>query len=379
VPAAGESCPIACQSASKRSRKAALVAEGSAVVCGRRPGSPASDGIAASAANATASRAEAERRRMRRVARAVILRLRFSLILRSRASGTVRGAMRKWWIAALLGALALVSAAAVLASPPAGVAWRPGTYGVGGRSPVLVGTVTANGSTAYVAWIDHSRSRLALYPGLHEPPSALPRGLGEVPHGERWRLLATFNGGFKANAGAGGFLVDGHADEPLQVGDGTLVEYRDGSLAILDWQGRTKPGALVLARQNLPPLVWNGRPSPSVGDVPLWGATLGGGVDVWRTAVGVTAAGDLVYAAGGGQSPATLAELLIRIGAYRAIELDINPEWPTFITYRRRGGRDPVAVVPNPQQSADRFLTPDDRDFFAVYTRAGGGPDVPWR
>lgn len=70
---------------------------------------------------------------------------------------------------------------------------------------------------------------------------------------------------------------------------------------------------------------------------------------------------------------------MIRLGAERAIELDINPEWPSFIGYLHRGGRDPVALVPNRQQSAYRYLTPDNRDFFAVYTRAGGGPYVPFR
>jgi hypothetical protein len=35
-------------------------------------------------------------------------------------------------------------------------------------------------------------------------------------------------------------------------------------------------------------------------------------------------------------------------------------------------------VVPNPQEPSNRYLTPDARDFFVVYTRAGGGPFVPF-
>jgi hypothetical protein len=258
--------------------------------------------------------------------------------------------------------------------------WQGGSYRVGGGSPVLVTTCTSSsGFPAYVAWIDHARTRLALYPGLSDPLQAQPRGTGAVPSGERWRLLATFNGGFKSSAGAGGFVVDGRVDEPLTVGLGTLVEYRSGQVAILDWEGHTNPATLVLARQNLPPLVWAGRANVTVADAYRWGATLGGGAAVWRTAVGVTARGDLVYVAGDGQTPASLAGLLIRLGVQRAIELDINPEWPSFITYRKRGGADPTAVVPNPQEPSDRYLTPDGRDFFAVYTRAGGGPLVPFR
>jgi Phosphodiester glycosidase len=270
-------------------------------------------------------------------------------------------------------------ASRVAAKLPGGGAWHAGSYRVQGSSPVLVSTRQANGSLAYVAWIDHTRIRLALYPGLQEPAAASPRGLGEVPPGQRWRLLATFNGGFKSAAGAGGFLVNGRVDEPLQIGMGTLVEYRDGSLDILNWQGRTRPGALVLARQNLPPLVWAARPTARASNAWLWGATLGGGAAVWRTAIGVTQRGDLVYAAAGGQTAASLAALMVRLGAVRAIELDINPEWPSFIGYAARGGRDPIKLVPNPQQSAYRYLAPDNRDFFAVYTRAGGGPFVPFR
>ena len=54
------------------------------------------------------------------------------------------------------------------------------------------------------------------------------------------------------------------------------------------------------------------------------------------------------------------------------MQLDINPEWPTLITYTHHGGLDPVKVVPNYQQPATRYLVPDDRDFFAVYRRVPG-------
>ncbi len=257
--------------------------------------------------------------------------------------------------------------------------WRPGSFRVAGASPIQLATRSANGSTAYVAWIDQARTQLALYPGSQEPPAASPRGPAEVPPGQRGRLLATFNGGFKAASNAGGFLVNGRVDLPLRAGLATLVEYRDGRVAILDWGGRTPAHALVLARQNLYPLVWAGRPSRSAAASGLWGRTLGGGTAVWRSALGITARGDLVYAAADGQTPASLAALMVSVGAVRALELDINPEWPSFIAYGAPGGRSPFKLVPNTQQTAGRYLRPDTRDFFAVYTRAGGGPYVPFR
>lgn len=262
---------------------------------------------------------------------------------------------------------------------PPGVAWQPAGFAVGATSAVAVATFATAAGPAYVAWVDHTRTRLALYPGLQEPPAAPLRGPSQVPSGQRWRLLATFNGGFKSRAGAGGMVVNGVVEAPLRPFMGTLVTYRDGSPAILDWLGRTNPAALNLARQNLPPLVWNGQPSPRVIDFGLWGLTVGGVPTVWRTGIGITARGDIVYAAAGGQTAASLADILVRIGAVRAIELDINPQWPSFITYGRRGGRNPSAFVPNAQQSPYRYLRPDARDFFAVYTRAGGTGAVPFR
>jgi hypothetical protein len=35
--------------------------------------------------------------------------------------------------------------------------------------------------------------------------------------------------------------------------------------------------------------------------------------------------------------------------------------------------------VPNPQQSPRRYLSPDSRDFFAVYRRIGRRDTVPFR
>ena len=268
------------------------------------------------------------------------------------------------------------------AYPGEGV-WQAGSFAVGGSAPVRVTTFRPDpanpGVVAYVAWVDHTRTRLALYPGYANPPTASPRGPSEVPHGERWRLLATFNGGFKWKAGPAGFLINGRADEPLVRGLGTVVAHPDGRVDIVPWQGPPTLRTLTLARQNLPLLVDNAHPNPNVGNVSMWGATLGGGAAVWRTAIGIDARGNLVYAAADHQTPASLAALMIHVGAVRAMQLDINPEWASFIGYARRGAREPIKLVPNPQESAARWLSPDSRDFFAVYTRAGGGATVPFR
>jgi hypothetical protein len=236
---------------------------------------------------------------------------------------------------------------------------------------------------AYVAWIDHTRTQLGLYPGTDQPPSALPRGPSEIPNGQRWRLVATFNGGFKygsGSGGGGGFSVNGHTYVPLERGLGTLVAYRDGRVDVIAWRGGAKPGgAVVFARQDLHLLVNAGRPGSDLGSQAVWGWVLGGGSTTWRTGVGIDDHGNLLYAAAD-DTTAALAAILIRAGAVRAIELDMNPEWPTFDTYLHERGLHPSQFVPNYQQPLSRYLTPDSRDFFAIYRRLPGASGlVPFR
>ena len=109
---------------------------------------------------------------------------------------------------------------------------------------------------------------------------------------------------------------------------------------------------VVAVRQNLVPLVAGGRPTALArsADWRAWGDTCGAdscapsvpGIEhQWRSAVGVTADGALVYAQGPGLAPLQLADVLARAGVVRGMELDINPDWPVLATYRPStpGGR----------------------------------------
>jgi hypothetical protein len=118
-------------------------------------------------------------------------------------------------------------------------------------------------------------------------------------------------------------------------------------------------------RQNLAPLVRGGRASPAAADWTAWGATLGGGEYVARSALGQTAAGDLVYAASMSTTPAGLAAALVRSGVRTAMELDINPEWVQLDAAPRPGG--PLhAVIPGQVRPASQYLTGWTRDFVTV-------------
>ena len=254
--------------------------------------------------------------------------------------------------------------------------WRSTGRIVDGAPPVLVTTFRSEATypriVAYVAWFDHRRTQLALYPGRYEPPDANPRGPMQVPFRQRWRLLSTFNSGFLIRDSHGGFFLNGQSITPLRQGQGTVIAYKDGRVAVVSWTGgATPPSDVVLAQQNLPLIVAHRRPNRLLSDGSAWGSTLGNAVRVWRSGIGIDQRGNLIYAAASDQTAATLADILIHAGAVRAMELDINAEWPSLITYGRGGVGYATKVVPNTQQSVDRYLVPDDRDFFAIYRRTG--------
>ncbi len=262
--------------------------------------------------------------------------------------------------------------------------WRPTGPQVDGAPPVLVTTFRTERDypriVAYLAWIDHTRSALAWYPGHYEPPNAPVRGPMMVPDSQRRRLLATFNGGFTYSDGHNGSSINGRIYEPLKDGLATLIGYRDGRVDIRTWYGGpVAAGPIAFARQSLPLIINDGKLNPALDNSTEWGFTLGNAVRVWRTGVGIDSRGNLIYAAADDQTVITLARILQRAGAVRAMQFDINPEWPSLITYTHDGGLRPTKIVPNVQQAVTRYLVPDDRDFFAVYIRGPGPVTVPFQ
>jgi len=263
--------------------------------------------------------------------------------------------------------------------------WQPAGPSIDGGPPVLVTTFRPEAEypelLAYVAWFDHTRTAIGYYPGRYEPPNAAVRGPMMVPYSERWRLLATFNGGFTYEDGENGSNVNGHVNEPLKDGKATVLGYRDGRVDIVNWSGGANAGPEVAwARQSLAPIVWNGRLNPELNEdpnSPEWGFTLGGVTRVWRTGVGIDRRGNLIFVAAEGQTVISIAKILQHVGAVRAMEFDINPDWHTLITYTHDKGLIARMVEPQPNQSSDRYLVPDDRDFFAVYKRLPGAITDP--
>ncbi len=217
----------------------------------------------------------------------------------------------------------------------------------------------------------HDHVDYSLHVGSQDPPTGQavigPDSGPAIGAAEQPLLLGCFNGGFKANTGAGGFEVDGQVLMPLTSGLASLVIDTAGGGSVGAWgQDVPPPGVNVASvRQNLSPLVEGGQPSPQIDNVSAWGATLGGGAYVARSALGEDAAGDLLYAASMSAVPVDLATALIDAGAVRAMELDINPEWVQMDTAATPGGP-LVAQIPGQNRPADQCEAGWTRDFVAV-------------
>lgn len=229
-----------------------------------------------------------------------------------------------------------------LASPPIpgeGV-WSPAGRLVDGMPALYVTTLRPDAvHTSYVvgvAWMDTELLRATLYSGSQIPGGGPYAHTAPISAQASTSLVAAFNAGFLMAAANGGYYTDGQMILPLRTGAASFVVYANGSATVGAWGTEVSmTPSVVSVRQNLDLLVDNGQPAPGLNaaDTTQWGATLGNAVYVWRSGLGVTADGALVYVGGPGLNITDLADLLVRAGAVRAMELDINTDWVNFSSY----------------------------------------------
>lgn len=218
--------------------------------------------------------------------------------------------------------------------------WRPVGRRVDGVPAIYETTLRPDAiHTSYVvgvAWMDTKLLHASLYSGSTIPGGGpFPLTAPIRPSAAR-TLVAAFNAGFLMTNANGGYYTDGRTEIPLRVGAASFVVYRDGTSDVVSWgHGVTLNHSIVSVRQNLDLLVNNGRPVAGLAanDTTKWGFTLGNAVYVWRSGLGITANGALVYVGGPGLNITDLANLLVRAGAVRAMELDINTDWVNFSSY----------------------------------------------
>jgi len=233
------------------------------------------------------------------------------------------------------------------AAPVGEGAWTPAGRPVSRVPAVYETALVPPGGTqaAGIAWMDTRLLSAQLYSGSKSPGGGPYEFTAPVQPAQAATLVAAFNGGFMMNAAEGGYYTEGRTVVPLVAGAASLVIYANGSVTVGAWDTDVSMTPDVVAvRQNLVPLVAGGLPTAQATgpDWQAWGATCGvtscsstvpGIENQWRSGAGVTADGALVYTAGPGLTPLQVAQLLVRAGVIRGMELDINPNWPVFATY----------------------------------------------
>jgi hypothetical protein len=248
--------------------------------------------------------------------------------------------------------------------------------------PAIFGTFLRQSSkySSYVSAIvslDQRLVKFSLKPGAEDPGGSNwgPDTQPWVPPSMRTGLLATFNSGFKLDASRGGFYLNGKYHGSLQNGAASVVYYKDGTVKIGVWGRDVQMTSQVAAvRQNLKLIVDGGKVPASVNqDVTTnWGFTLGGGYYVWRSGIGITRDGRIIFVYGPALDVQQLATLLRHAGVVEGMQLDINPFWTSFEYYNagsRPANPTPVNLLPNQQGPANRYYSVYSRDFTVVYAR----------
>lgn len=223
-------------------------------------------------------------------------------------------------------------------------------------------------------WLDTKLLRANYIVGTEQPGGNGPNPWGsQIPPDQREVAIAAFNSGFKMDSANGGAYLDGQTMVPLRDGSASLVIKQDGSATVGVW-GRdlTMSPDVKAVRQNLVLIVDNGQLNPEMreDDTTAFGATLGNNVYVWRSGVGVTADGALIFAGGPAMSIIALARTLQAAGAVRAMEMDINTDWVSAFTYQPNltvpgNPIEGVKLLSNMSHDGSQYLQQNSRDFFA--------------
>jgi hypothetical protein len=236
-----------------------------------------------------------------------------------------------------------------------------------------------------VAWMDTSLLGATLYAGSIIPSPGAPwPNTAPIPTAALSTLDAAFNSGFRMPDSQGGFYLNGRTAPgyPLVAGAASFVIMADGTATVGVWGTDVSMSPYVAAvRQNLALIVQNGQPVAGLdaNDNHRWGDTLGGRVQVWRSGVGVTANGALVYAAGTGLSIVDLADVLARAGAVRAMELDINTDWVNFTSFAPPVGQlasplNGTRLTQDEVASPSRYFGYLSRDFITMSVKPSATP-----
>ncbi len=230
---------------------------------------------------------------------------------------------------------------------------------------------------AYAALVkmDGSKLKLGSVAGTKQPGGPIGNpGPGKVPQNiqQGTGLVAAFDGGFQYRDGAYGMITDGKTYVPLRNQLATLFITSAGKVSIGEYHGEKIASDVITVRQNGPLLVKDGQITPFTEEgKDTWGRTVTNSMYTWRSGLGVTNSGDLIYAVGPSLVPQTLALALKSAGAVDAMQLDINPFWVRYVTFSPTadGAYASTPLLKNMENGGSAYLHGYQKDFFYLYSK----------
>jgi hypothetical protein len=229
-----------------------------------------------------------------------------------------------------------------------------------------------------VVWMDPTLLSARLYSG-----SAIPGG-GPYFHSaplkaaETDRLVAAFDAGLPLSMSRGGYYTQGKVVAPLRKGAASVVVYDDGTMTVAKWgRDATMSNQVASVRQNLDLIVDNGQAVAGLATDKdqKWNTTLGPSDNVWRSGVGVTRNGAVLYVGGPGLSLEDLANIFVEADALRAMELSVGVDWVQYSTFKGSlntplNATNGTSVLSAMSGTPSRYFAPWwDRDFFTMSLR----------
>ncbi len=230
----------------------------------------------------------------------------------------------------------------------------------------------------FIVAIDLSRVTLSAMAGAVDPEALVPEARGQarpalVPLAEQADLVLAFNGGFKAEHGRYGMKVGGVTLIAPRDGACTIAGYHGGSLRIAPWAELAATSLEMRFLRQTPPCMYT-RGTRHVGltvqETRNWGAAVDGNAVIRRSAIGLDAAGTILYV---GVSNATtapaIADGMHHVGAEDVAQLDVNWSFPKILVFRRgsSGNLEAQSLFPGFVFDKDEVLRKRaPKDFFYV-------------
>lgn len=233
----------------------------------------------------------------------------------------------------------------------------------------------------FVVAMPSDRVQLSSVPGTEEPATDNPEAKklpfrGLIPPSQRDELLAAFNGGFRAEHGRYGMMVDGVTLLAPRADVCTIAGYDDGSLQIGTYSRLAAASDEPLWYRQTPRcMVEQGKlhPGLSVLNTRGWGATLDGETVIRRSAIALSEdRKTLLVAVTNFTTARALALGMQAAGGHDVAQLDVNRSFPKFLLFPRdeSGARHAESLFNGFLFTQDEMIDePNPRDFFYVVRR----------